>query len=229
MKRLPWSGFAVLLAVVTALVLHRAGVLDLRALADWMEAQAAHAWAPWALTALMAALYLFALPASTLMLVAGVMFTPLWATWWSVLGGVVGGLLAYGLARRMPESWAARYRDTAGYRLLQAQAGFTMLCALRIFPGFPHPVLNYGAGLLNLSLIRFVASTAIGFAIKAYVYTSAMHHAVRVEDAALSWRQWWPLLALALLMLGGLGLRYWLKGALIKSRRVASASAGPTA
>jgi len=224
----PWSGMMremvkgllLILILVVGIVLQAVGVIDLSGVHAWLAAYAAHWWAPVLLVALMTVLYAFALPGSTLMLVAGVMYSPLWATGCTVLGGVFGGLAAYRVVRLLSREWVRRYADSPLFRIMQEHAGFLLLSALRILPGFPHSVINYSAGMLRVNRWVFIASTALGHAVKGFVYTSAMYHATHVESEAdaLSWQTLWPLIALSALM----GAGYLFRSAL-RARRSSDA------
>ncbi len=196
------KGAVLIVILVIGIVLQAVGMLDLTGVTGWIETQAHHWWAPVILVGLMVVMYAFALPASTLMVVAGVMYRPVWATAWTVLGGVAGGLAAYYLVRHLSAEWGRRYADSALFKVMQRHAGFFFLSALRILPGFPHSVINYSAGILRLPLPAFVISAALGFAVKGFVYASAVYHATHVdsEAAALSMETLWPLMALSGLM-----------------------------
>lgn len=199
------KGSALLLILATGIVLQKLGIIDLSGLVSWIESYSHRWWAPVVLVSLMIILYAFALPGSTLMLAAGVMYPPLWATGWSLLGGVLGGLAAYYLVRFLSADAVRRYADSALFNVLKQHAGFLLLSALRMLPGFPHSVINYSAGILRVPRLVFVASSALGHAVKAFVYTSAVYHATHIEseEDAFSMQTLWPLVAMsALLVLG---------------------------
>lgn len=208
------KGAILMVILIVGIVLQGAGVLDLSGVTDWIETQAHHWWAPVVLVGLMVVMYAFALPASTLMVVAGVMYRPVWAMCWTVLGGVAGGLAAYYLVRHLSAEWRRRHAESALFKVMQLQAGFFFLSALRTLPGFPHSVVNYSAGILRIPLSAFIASATLGFAVKGFVYASAVYHATHVdaEADALSFETLWPLAALSGFLAVGWLVRKWVLG-----------------
>ena len=67
-------------------------------------------------------------------------------------------------------------RASGGYRVLEHESDFLVLCAL--------------------PLGRFLAAAAIGFGVKAYLYSSVIHHALEAADPAdlLRAEAVWPLI-----------------------------------
>lgn len=184
-------------------------------LVDWREAlarargHAAHWWLPPALVLLQVVLYLFGLPGSTVLWLVAPLYPPLAATAVLAAGGVGGALAAYAFARRLSGPALARLRGHRAFRLLERETDFLFLCALRLVPAFPHSVLNYGAGVLRMPLMAFLGATAIGFAVKAFLYASAIHHALEATEPAqlLRLEALLPLVALAAVLLAARALR----------------------
>jgi len=96
-------------------------------------------------------------------------------------GGVGGATAAYFFARRISGGDAGKIETSRLFSLLQKHTDFTTLCAVRTLPNFPHTVINYGSGILNVPLPRFVASTVVGFTIKGYLYASMIRRAATAE------------------------------------------------
>ena len=67
---------------------------------------------------------------------------------------------------------------------LKKHADFFSLLGLRVFPGFPQSVINYGASLLNLPLSAFVVSAILGVGLKSYLYTNVIYNAVNISDSS---------------------------------------------
>jgi uncharacterized membrane protein YdjX (TVP38/TMEM64 family) len=190
------------LTVLAALVVIGIGVLavdlvDARAALDWARGYAAHWWFALALVLLQVLLFTFALPGSAVLWLAAPLFAPATATAILTAGGCGGALAAYVFARRLTGRSLARLQASRGFRLLQREGGFLLLSALRLAPGFPHSVLNYGAGTLRLPLAPFLASAAIGFTAKAWVFSSAIDAALAADRPADLLAAWtlWPLVA----------------------------------
>lgn len=191
--------------LVVALVAHRLGWIDMAAAHAYLETHAGQWWAPLALIVLKTVMYAFALPASTLILLAGSFYSPWVATLITVVGGVIGGLAAYALVRFLSPDFVNQRTGSSGIDLLRRHAGFLELSALRTFPGFPHSMINYSAGALQVGVWVFATSTAIGLTLKGYVYTAAVHNQIQAGSATdrFTWQTLWPLAAWAVLLIAG--------------------------
>lgn len=149
-------------------------------------------------------MYVMAFPASILIWVIGAIYHPWIATLLVTLGGVLGSLGAYFFASHMTSSWNEKLQKTKVFKSIQKNSGFFQLCALRCLPGFPHALINYSAGMLKARLIPFIASSSIGFALKGFIYCSAIYSALHIEDEpAISISTLWPLLTLVVFALLG--------------------------
>jgi uncharacterized membrane protein YdjX (TVP38/TMEM64 family) len=202
------------LALLAALAAFGVAVLALdpagaRAALHWARGHAAAWWFAPALVLLQVLLFTFAQPGSLVLWLAAPLFAPVAATAILTAGGCGGALAAYAFARRLTGASLARLQASRGFRLMRREGGFLVLCALRLAPGFPHSVINYAAGTLRLPLAPFLASTAIGFAAKAWLYSSAINAALaagRPTDL-LAAATLWPLIAAAAVVLAA---RAWL-------------------
>lgn len=168
----------------------------------WARGHAEQWWLAPALILLQVLLFMFALPGSTVLWLVAPLYAPPAATFILTAGGVGGALAAYAFSRRLTEAERARLQRHRAWQTLAHETDFLALCALRLVPAFPHSVLNYGAGLLRLPLAGFAASAALGFGLKAFLYSSLIHSGIESAtlrellrpDALL------PLLLLALLL-----------------------------
>ena len=192
----PWP--AMLLAALVALGLgaHFLDLFEWRDALDWTRGYAQHWWLPLALILLQVLLFMFALPGSTMLWIVAPLYAPAASTLILVAGGCAGGLAAYWFARRLSDESLAHLRASHGYRVLERESDFLVLCALRLVPALPHSVLNYGGGILRLPLGRFLVTAAIRFGVKAYLYSSVIHHALEAADPAdlLRAEAVWPLI-----------------------------------
>ena len=89
---------------------------------------------------------------------------------------VVGGVLAFSIARWWAHDAVAhlakRHRRLRAARDLIGKRGFLSVFYARLMPGVPYNLVNYAAGLTPVSLAAFVAATAIGAAPRAFAYTA---------------------------------------------------------
>lgn len=176
---------------------------------DWARGHAARWWLAPALILLQVLLFMFGLPGSTVLWLVAPLYAPAASTLILAAGGSAGGLAAYWFAGRLTGESLAHLRASRGYRVLARESDFLVLCALRLVPAFPHSVLNYGAGILRLPLGRFLAAAAIGLGVKAYLYSSVIHHALEADAPAdlLRAEALLPLVALALALFAARALR----------------------
>lgn len=201
------------LAVLVALIgigglLHALDLFDWREALQWARGYARHWWLAPLLVAAQVLLFAFALPGTTLLWLVAPLYAPPYASAILTLGGTLGAAAAYFFARRMTAAEVAALRRRRAYALLEAQADFALLLALRLIPAFPHSVINYSAGVLRLPLAGFLATAALGFAAKSYLYASVIHAAARTDASELARPEIViALIALAALALAGRSLR----------------------
>ncbi len=195
------------LAILAGVVLYAAGVLDGPVLMGQAVRFAQYWWFPLVLVVLQGLMFAVAWPGSVLYWAAGALYEPMVATVIIVLGGTGGALFAYAIARNMKHGEEHAIASSKHFAFLERHAGFAELCALRTLPNFPHAVVNYGAGILNVPLTTFIASTLIGFTAKGFLYARAIYGMVNGESGALAGQTMLPLAALALLFMAGAALR----------------------
>lgn len=177
-----WWPLGVLAALMgTGLLLQALDVIDWRATLQWARDQAQHGWLVAALIAVQVLLFMFALPGSTLLWLVAPLYPPLVSTAILTAGGSLGALAAYFLARRLSDGQRVALQRRRLYRVLEARADALALLGMRLLPGFPHSVMNYGAGILRLPVTVFLATTAAGFAVKAFLYSQVIYHAAQAE------------------------------------------------
>ncbi len=165
------AAFGVVLAgvFVAVLVLVARSPDEVRAAAD-----GAGAWAPVAFVALCAGLTLAFFPFPLVAAAGGVLFGTLEGTLLSVLGGSVGAVLAFLVARYAA---SASLRALTGARVERIQRaverrGFVAVLYARIVPGVPRDVANYAFGLTRVGLGAFTAATVVGIAPRAFAYSA---------------------------------------------------------
>ena len=161
------------------------------------------------LVLLQAVLLALALPGTLVLWVIAPFYHPALATLLLTAGSTLGALWAYLIARWLGGDWRDINERHRVIRMLARRGDFLTLLSLRVLPGFPHSIVNYGAGTLRLPLLPFLSATAIGLAIKWSVYATAVHEVAEAsatgEPPGLEAIV--PLLILALLLAFGGTLR----------------------
>lgn len=203
--RRPWGLLALALAIAAGVTLERTGVLDWRSGLGLAQSYTGQWWLAPGLTLVTAALFTGGLPGSLMVWIAGVLFPPAVAVSVLVAGGLAGALGAAELARLAVVAGSRPEGDGRLLRLLARRSDFLTLLAVRVTPGFPHSAINFAAGALALPRGRFLASTALGLAVKSALYATAIHRAARLAtlEDAISWTTVAPLAALSVLLLAG--------------------------
>lgn len=199
---LPLAGLLALTCI--GALLHALDVFDWRETLHWARGYAQHWWLAAALIAAQVVLFMFALPGSTLLWLVAPLYPPACASAILTLGGTLGGLAGYFVARRMTARQLAPLRRHRLFRFLEKHGDFLALLGVRLLPAFPHSVINYGAGVLRLPIAAFLAAAALGLGLKSFLYTNVIHSVAQAEfsefarlDTVL------PLLALAALAFAG--------------------------
>jgi uncharacterized membrane protein YdjX (TVP38/TMEM64 family) len=167
--------------LIAGVLLHQLDIINWYIVLETAETYAHLWWFPPLIITLKAVLYTFALPGSAMYWIAGILYKPAWATLIIVIGGVGGAVSAYYFSRSMSEDMEERITSSRFFSFLRSHSDFANLSAARTLPNFPHSIINYGAGILNISFRTFFFSTLIGFTAKGYLYASAIHHA-RIAD-----------------------------------------------
>lgn len=153
----------------------------------------------------MVVFFTFGLPGSLGLWLIAPFHPPLVATFLLLVGSVAGAVGAYAFARHLRSDWTPSGAATKIHGLLRRQGGFATQTALRVFPGFPHSVVNFAGGVLRLPIGTFVAAALIGLSVKWSIYASAVHGITDAiaADEAVTPATIWPLFALAALFLAG--------------------------
>jgi uncharacterized membrane protein YdjX (TVP38/TMEM64 family) len=153
----------------------------------------------------MAAAWTFALPGSVFFFVTPLLFAPPEATLIICAGSAAGTFLGYGTARFVGGPWVERFHSHRISQFLSRHSSFASLFAIRIFPGSQHGLINYGAGLVKVPILRFLVATIAAIAIKAFLYAKAIEGSVGASNVqeALNWQTVTALSLLGLLALGG--------------------------
>lgn len=156
------------------------------------------------LIATQALLFALALPGTLIFWLVAPFYTPWLATVLLCIGGALGALGGYAIAATLGSTVA---KGPQGQKITQLMANhdgnFLVLAALRIVPGFPHSVINYGAGTIRLPVAKFLLASTIGLAIKWFIYARAVYGVTEagITGAPLGWDSMLPLLIIALLFI----------------------------
>jgi uncharacterized membrane protein YdjX (TVP38/TMEM64 family) len=114
---------------------------------------------------------IFAVPASLFCIAAGFIWGWLIGGTYTVIGGLLGAIASFFVARFVGEGLIHRFGRLGQFVAKQADhAGFRSLLVLRFIPGIPFAVLNYGAGVAGVRFRDYVAATFIGILPPTFVF-----------------------------------------------------------
>ena len=200
----------IILLITLGFALDIAGLLDARQLLTLAREYTQHWWLIPVLILAQAILFTFALAGSIFLWIVAPLYAPATATFILAAGGALGGLGAYLFSGYLTEEWKTKIRNSRSYKLLQAQDNFLSLFAMRVFPGFPHSLVNYSSGILNAKLSHFVVAAVLGIGIKSYIYARVIHSASNSLslDMLLDISVFGPLVLLSVLSALGVYINY---------------------
>lgn len=214
MKLNPAGKLAIIgMLVGLGVALEVSGLLDAAQILETARGYSQHWWLVLIIILVQALLFTFALAGSLFLWVAAPLYPPLSATLILTIGSTLGGLGAYYFSRFLTDELKSRIEASRVYRLLHGNSHFFTLLALRVFPGFPHSVVNCSAGLLRARLVPFIFAAILGIAIKTYIYARVIYEASSTlsVDMLFDVSIYGPLLILSLLCLAGAYLNYRIK------------------
>lgn len=138
------------------------------------------------------------LPASIMIMVAGLVFGPWWGLAASVGVSTIRACNQYLVARWLGRETVVRLLKGRAAALDQriGEHGFRAVLLIRLVPSVPYDVLNYGLGFSQVRLLPYAAGTLIGMTPICFAYVYFGH---ALTDPAQRWK-----LALAALLLAGL-------------------------
>ena len=204
----------VVLLVTAGILLEVAGLLDAEKMLNIARAYADNWWLILVLILLQVILFTFALAGSFFLWIVAPLYPPAMATFILAAGATLGGLTAYLFSKRLTDDWIERIENSHAYKLLHKHDNFFVLFALRVFPAFPHSLINYSSGILKVKLSHFIPAAILGISIKSYIYAEVIYNATTsasVEDL-LDISTYGPLILLSAITLIGVFIKYRIKG-----------------
>lgn len=194
------------------IALQLGGVIDLERFVTVTRQYADRWWLAVLLVIIQTVLFTFALTGSSMVWITAALFTPLASTIIITAGTTLGGISAYLFSERLSADWTQKIKNSRIYKLLRREGNFISMLALRIMPGFPHSVINYSSGILQLKFINFIPATILGTAIKTYVYSVLIYNATTPDAStnSIDLSTIWPLLVLSLLLLAAIFIKHYL-------------------
>lgn len=118
-------------------------------------------WAPIAFVLLFGVAAVVFFPGAVFGLAGGALFGPFWGTALNVVGGTVGAILAFLIARYAASDWVARRTGGKLKELIDGveSEGWRFVALIRLVPIVPYNLSNYALGLTRISFGQYVAAT----------------------------------------------------------------------
>lgn len=199
--------------ITAGLLLELAGLLDAEKMLGVARQYSDEWWLVVVLILLQALLFTFALAGSFFLWIAAPLYPPPVATFILAAGGTLGGISAYLFSRRLTDDWIVKIENSHAYRLLHKQDNFFTLFAMRVFPAFPHSLVNYSSGILKVKLSHFIAAAILGISIKSYIYSNVIYNATSSAsfEELLNISTYGPLILLSVISITGVIIKNRLK------------------
>ncbi|MDJ0951073.1 MAG: TVP38/TMEM64 family protein [Alphaproteobacteria bacterium] len=155
-------------------------------------------WGMWGVAIIIGLMILHAFvpfPAEFCALAAGMVYGTLWGTVYVWIGAMLGALLSFGLARWLGRPFveamvARRYRSKLDD--WTEQQGASTLLISRFIPVIAFNLINYAAGLTNMSWFTFTWATGVGI-----LPLTALMVAMGDQMRSLAWWHWAAISAVA--------------------------------
>lgn len=148
-------------------------------------------WGPLVYIAFLAlSVVLSQIPGAPLAIVAGTIWSPFLAGIYTVAGGFLGAIIAYGLGRKLGAPLLAKFigKDISLEFENHASRLGSMIFLSRLFPVVPFDLLSYGAGVSRISWPTYAIATLAGMIPSTFLLT--------YSGNSIPWKSWdWTVVA----------------------------------
>ena len=201
------------LLIAAGILLEVIGLLDAEKMLAVARGYSDQWWLVLVLILLQTTMFTFALAGSFFLWIVAPLYPPAMATFILAAGGTLGGITAYFFSKRLTDDWVVKIEKSHAYKLLQKNDNFFTLFALRVFPAFPHSLVNYSSGILNLRLSHFISAAILGISIKSYIYSKVIYNATTSASLKdlLDISTYGPLVLLSVVTLAGVLINFKMK------------------
>ena len=116
---------------------------------------------------------IFFLPGSVLTLLGGVLFGPVFGTFYSLTAATIGAMASFLISRYLASDWVNKKAAGRTQQLINGveKEGWRFVAFTRLVPLFPFNLLNYALGLTKISFSQYSIATFIFMLPGALAYT----------------------------------------------------------
>ncbi|MCF6150313.1 MAG: TVP38/TMEM64 family protein [Candidatus Kuenenia sp.] len=113
------------------------------------------------------------LPGSVLTIAGGVLFGPVWGTFYSLTGATIGAIMSFLIARYLASEFVARKTGGRLRKLIEGveAEGWRFVALVRLTPLFPFNLMNYALGLTRIRLLYYIVTSYFCMLPGAVAYT----------------------------------------------------------
>lgn len=162
--------FVFLIAGIATAIVYRKQ-FNVTALESWLVG--AGVMAPLLFIGIYALSTVLCLPGSVLAIAGGVLFGPIWGTFYNLTGATIGATLAFLVARYLASDLVSRKTGGRLKQLVEGveAEGWRFVAFVRLVPLFPFNLLNYALGLTRIRLFHYVVTSYVCMLPGAIAYT----------------------------------------------------------
>jgi len=130
------------------------------------------------------------IPRTLLAVAAGLLFGAWWGLFWAALGGTLGAIGGFLVARYINSGWLdLESLPRIGPVLLRAErGGWRAVTALRLIPVIPHSLSNYALGLTRIRLGPYALGSFLGQLPMTIAYVDLAAAGGRLAGGHADWR-----------------------------------------
>ncbi len=175
--------FALFVAVTGAIALARGR--DLLPLTPAAIGDSIRGWGP-AAPLLFAGIFVLRpfifFPSTLLFLAGGLAFGVGWGTFYSALGGTLGAVIGFTIARMLGYEFVQAQFGERLPDVQHARWGVGLVFLLNLIPVVPMTAINYGAGLSGMEVLPFTMAVLCGLTPRAFAYSFFGHSLLHVRS-----------------------------------------------
>ena len=113
---------------------------------------------------------LFLIPSIALFIGGGLAFGPVLGPAYASFGAALGGTVGFWFSRKMGHDYVIKKLKLGANVIDSTKFSFSVVFLLSLLPIMPVTVINYGAGLSNMSFKNYIAAHILGITPRAFAY-----------------------------------------------------------